>query len=472
MNIKFKFLLLVSLFSTALFAQDITGLWKGTMFVDSTKKILPYEISISEVNGKLVGYSLITFEEDGKLETGTRDIIIDRKDDKIIIVDVSLLDNSFKFIPPKNIKKTMEVMLTIKDDIMVLEGNWSTNRTKRFLSATGTVKLQRNNDYKKTGLFQKLNKLGLTDNLVFKELKPTVLHDIIKIDSNTVVKAPVKLIDPDQAKVAVPTDSVKKPLIATIMPKEEKKVVATTIISPEVVIKTKPDTMAAPVAAIVKSLPVKPVTPKIIAKAKPILIPAVATNNTVIAKEKAMPEALVVTKAANKTPKPVVIQKMVEIKKPVANIAVEIPKIIPVIVVAPKPVEKAAPGVQEGAADINKRSIASTQSVFFQSDSLVLTLYDNGYVDGDTVSVVMNGNVIFSKQGLSTRPVSKTIYIDKNTPDSLLLVMYAENLGSIPPNTGLLVVHDGDAIYDVRFSADLSTNAAIILRRKKLINQP
>lgn len=468
-KLKFKFLLLVLLFSAATFAQDITGLWKGTMFVDSTKKILPYEISISEVNGKLVGYSLITFEEDGKLETGTRDIVIDRKEDKIIIVDVSLLDNSFKFIPPKNIKKTMEVMLTIKDDVMFLEGNWSTNRTKRFLSATGTVKLQRSNDYKKTGLFKKLNNLGLTDNLVFKELKPTVVHDIIKIDSNIIVIAPVKLIDPDQAKVAVVTDSIKKVVTTILKPKEEKKVVATTIVAPEVVVKPKPDTTAKPVVAIVKSLPVKPVSPKIIVKAKPVITPAVAINNTVIAKEKPMPEALVVKQTANKTPQPVALQKLVENKKPVANIAVEIPKVIPVVVTAPKPVEKAAPGVQEGAADINKRTIASTQSVFFQSDSLVLTLYDNGYVDGDTVSVVMNGNVIFSKQGLSTRPVSKTIYIDKNTPDSLLLVMYAENLGSIPPNTGLLVVHDGDAIYDVRFSADLSTNAAIILRRKKIV---
>jgi hypothetical protein len=97
----------------------------------------------------------------------------------------------------------------------------------------------------------------------------------------------------------------------------------------------------------------------------------------------------------------------------------------------------------------------------------VLTLYDNGYVDGDTVSVVMNGQVIFSRQGLSTKAVSKTIYITKETPDSIKLVMYAENLGSIPPNTGLLVVHDGDAVYDVRFSADLKSNAQIILQRKK-----
>ena len=106
------------------------------------------------------------------------------------------------------------------------------------------------------------------------------------------------------------------------------------------------------------------------------------------------------------------------------------------------------------------------QSVYFESDSLVLTLCDNGEVDGDTVSVLMNGQVIFARQGLSTKANSKTIYLDKGMPDSLSMVMYAENLGSIPPNTGLLIIMDGEKRHEVRFSADLKTNAAILLRRR------
>jgi len=116
--------------------------------------------------------------------------------------------------------------------------------------------------------------------------------------------------------------------------------------------------------------------------------------------------------------------------------------------------------------NVADRKMSKEQSVFFESDSLVLTLYDNGEVDGDTVSVLMNGEIIFAKQGLSTKANSKTIYLDKGTPDSLSMVMYAENLGSIPPNTGLLVIMDGEKRYEVRFSADLKTNSAILLRRK------
>ena len=118
------------------------------------------------------------------------------------------------------------------------------------------------------------------------------------------------------------------------------------------------------------------------------------------------------------------------------------------------------------AAEVATRFNVVQQTVYFTSDSLQLSLYDNGEVDGDTVSVLMNGKIIMAKEGLSTNAVKKTIYAGKST-DSIELVMYAENLGSIAPNTGLLVVHDGKNIYEIRFSGDLKKNASIILRRRK-----
>ena len=51
--------------------------------------------------------------------------------------------------------------------------------------------------------------------------------------------------------------------------------------------------------------------------------------------------------------------------------------------------------------------------------------------------------------------------------EEVTLVLYAENLGKYPPNTGLLVVHDGDDTYQVRFSADLQQNASVVFKRKK-----
>ena len=160
--------------------------------------------------------------------------------------------------------------------------------------------------------------------------------------------------------------------------------------------------------------------------------------------------------------KPVVVVAQPKPVPPVKAVAVAVqPKPNPV-----PPVAVVAPSVIYGAAELEKRVTKSDQSLFFESDSLVLTLYDNGEVDGDTVTVLMNGNVIFSKAGLTTKANSKTIHITPDL-DSVNLVMYAESLGEIPPNTGLMIVNDGAKRYDVRFSADLKTNAGIILRRRK-----
>lgn len=134
--------------------------------------------------------------------------------------------------------------------------------------------------------------------------------------------------------------------------------------------------------------------------------------------------------------------------------------------------QKAVPLITEkkpepaAAAFVEQRKLAVPQIVSFRSDSLQLALYDNGEIDGDTVSVLLNNEVIIAKQGLKTSATKKTIYIDRNT-DEITLVLYAENLGKYPPNTGLLVVHDGDEVYQIRFSADLQQNAAIVFKRKK-----
>ncbi|MGZ8544421.1 MAG: hypothetical protein ACXWV0_03950, partial [Flavisolibacter sp.] len=53
------------------------------------------------------------------------------------------------------------------------------------------------------------------------------------------------------------------------------------------------------------------------------------------------------------------------------------------------------------------------------------------------------------------------------TSGDLEILLVAENLGSIPPNTGLMTITDGDKIYQVNFSADMKTNASIIIRRKR-----
>lgn len=115
---------------------------------------------------------------------------------------------------------------------------------------------------------------------------------------------------------------------------------------------------------------------------------------------------------------------------------------------------------------VDGRATTPSETIFFSSDSLSIALYDNGEVDGDTVSVIINDEMFIEKQGLKSTAFRKTFYIPLNDSDSLLVVLYAENLGKYPPNTGLLQIKDGEEIFYVRFKADLDKNAAIVLRRK------
>ncbi len=106
------------------------------------------------------------------------------------------------------------------------------------------------------------------------------------------------------------------------------------------------------------------------------------------------------------------------------------------------------------------------ETITCTSDSLTLSFYDNGVVDGDIISVYLNGVSLISQFRLTGSALKKTIRFSA-LEKSLEIVLVAENLGSLPPNTGLLVVQDGSNKYNLNFSADLQTNASIIFRKTK-----
>lgn len=112
-----------------------------------------------------------------------------------------------------------------------------------------------------------------------------------------------------------------------------------------------------------------------------------------------------------------------------------------------------------------QRKDHAQQTIDFASDSLLLSLYDNGVVDGDSISVYLNDQQVVSNIKLTSVAAKKIIYTGGMNKIKLLLV--AENLGTIPPNTGLLILRDGNKTYQVNFTADMQTNASILLRRNR-----
>jgi hypothetical protein len=107
------------------------------------------------------------------------------------------------------------------------------------------------------------------------------------------------------------------------------------------------------------------------------------------------------------------------------------------------------------------------QTVDVTNDSIILTFYDNGIVDGDIISVYLNNEPVVNHAKLTEAAIKKTIHLNYSSQSEITLLLVAETLGSIPPNTGLLIVQDGETRHTIHFSSDFQTNAIVRFRKKK-----
>jgi hypothetical protein len=94
------------------------------------------------------------------------------------------------------------------------------------------------------------------------------------------------------------------------------------------------------------------------------------------------------------------------------------------------------------------------------SDTVSVTLYDNGEIDGDSVSLYLNNDLLLQHYKLTAQAKVLLVPIDKSLPVNRL-VLFAENLGSIPPNTALMEVTVHGKTYELFLSTDYKRNACV-----------
>ena len=102
------------------------------------------------------------------------------------------------------------------------------------------------------------------------------------------------------------------------------------------------------------------------------------------------------------------------------------------------------------------------QQIITEETELIIELYDNGEIDGDTVSIYHNNELVASRVGISTKPVTVKVKVDKTHPHHEL-VMVAENLGKIPPNTSLMIITAGKKRYEIFISSSTQKNAKVLI---------
>jgi len=149
---------------------------------------------------------------------------------------------------------------------------------------------------------------------------------------------------------------------------------------------------------------------------------------------------------------PMVIEKPVE--EPVSEPKKNKEQSKPVITII-EPVK--APTIEEKFVTRKKILV---KEIPLTGDSIELRFYDNAEIDGDSISLFLNDKLIFEHIRLAG-----TAYIIKFSVNDMRetneLIMVAENLGAIPPNTSYMLAIVGDKRYDAYLSSTEGSSAMI-----------
>jgi Concanavalin A-like lectin/glucanases superfamily len=113
-----------------------------------------------------------------------------------------------------------------------------------------------------------------------------------------------------------------------------------------------------------------------------------------------------------------------------------------------------------------KRNNNYVQEIEVINDSISVSFYDNAEIDGDSITIQFNDKIVATHLRLAEEPATFIFKLDKSIAVNQV-IMYAENLGSIPPNTSLMIIYDGKKRYVVNIRSDVNNNGVVGFRLKR-----
>lgn len=113
----------------------------------------------------------------------------------------------------------------------------------------------------------------------------------------------------------------------------------------------------------------------------------------------------------------------------------------------------------QASLHLQPRGKEVVKTVTVTTPQIKIELYDNAEIDHDTVTVLINNKLLLYRQMLTDRPL--TINFNAFPNIAYELVMYADNLGDIPPNTALMMVTAGSQKFEVFLSSTEEKSAAV-----------
>lgn len=358
--------LIVVLHSTGMYAQDLTGIWRG-YFVTENYDNYKFELQIRQKGNTVTGvsYSYLSTVFYGKASlTGN----YNKTAKKVLVQEI----------------KTIELRMSNSSVacIMKCQFEYSKSGKEEFLEGTYS------SIYEKDGLLTKRGENCGGGKVYLRRVTESdfyvepFLRGKIKPGPVLVNKAPVKKTTPATAPVKTP-------------------------------VKTPPATKT-PVKT--NKLPAKPVTKTTLPQAPPVK------------KDSAVAQLSVPAKTQDS-----VFRKA----KPV-------------------PVTVTPPAIKNRLNEVVKTVVVTSKKV-------TVKLYDNGEIDGDSISVYLDKRLVLAEKRLTASPLVVSFDMDEDGGDHEL-TMVAENLGTIPPNTSLMIVEAGNQRFEVRITSTEQKNAVVKFR--------
>lgn len=109
---------------------------------------------------------------------------------------------------------------------------------------------------------------------------------------------------------------------------------------------------------------------------------------------------------------------------------------------------------------IAKSAFQEIPEIAVDTGQVRLDFYDNGEIDGDSITVLVNKKMVLQHQKLTAQPITTYLQVTASTT-FFEVEMVAENLGSIPPNTAVLIITAGVKRYQL-FLASSPTKSAFV----------
>jgi hypothetical protein len=130
------------------------------------------------------------------------------------------------------------------------------------------------------------------------------------------------------------------------------------------------------------------------------------------------------------------------------------------IVIKPEPAKPATkPALSIEEMFVTRKKVLVTE-IPLSGDSIELRFYDHAEIDGDSISLFLNNKLLQKNILLKATPYVVKLPVSE-LGESNELIMVAENLGSIPPNTSLMIAYINDIRYEARLESTENTSAMI-----------